>query len=240
MNSYSIFANYYDLLTQNAEHKVRSDYISGFFNATDKAHYKILDVACGTGKIAEYLKDDGYDITGLDLSEDMLSIASSRLGTKIVKSDMRSFNFKNSFNAVICTLDSLNHLTEKQGWIDFFNSSYNSLCDNGLLIFDVNSVFKHNHILADNAFIFDEEDFFLSWDNELLENNIVRILLDFFIYNGKNYDRYSEEIFEKAFDIVEIKEMLSDRFDIIGIYDDLSFNEPRNNSERVYFICKRK
>ena len=240
MESYNIFAKYYDLLTRNAEHKVRSDYISGFFNANDKESFKVLDVACGTGKIAEYLKNDGYDVTGLDLSEDMLSIASSRLGTKIIKSDMRSFDFNNGFNAVICNLDSLNHLTEKDGWIGFFKSAYNSLSENGSLIFDVNTVYKHKYVLADNAFVFDEEDFFLSWDNEFLEDNTVRILLDFFVFNEKNYDRYSEEIFERAFEIDEIKEMLSPYFEVIGVYDDLTLETPKYDSERVYFICKRK
>ena len=240
MNSYNIFAKYYDVLTQNAQHKVRSDYISGFFNAKDKEDFKILDVACGTGKIAKYLKDQGYDVTGLDLSEDMLSIASTRLGTNVIIGDMRSFNFYSSFNAVICNLDSLNHLNEREEWVSFFKSAYNSLKENGCLIFDVNTVYKHNEILSDNAFVFDEEDFFLSWDNELLEDNKVRILLDFFVFNGKNYDRYSEEIFETAFSVDEIKDMLKPYFEVLNVYDDLKFSEPKEDSERIYFICKRK
>ena len=79
-----------------------------------------------------------------------------------------------------------------------FDCVYNSLDNGGVFVFDVNTVYKHQCILADNTFVFDEEDFFLSWDNEYLGDNTVRILLDFFVFNGSSYDRYSEEFNEKG------------------------------------------
>ncbi len=238
MSNYGIFAKYYDRLTDNAGYEVRSDYISGFFNAAEPKDYKVLDIACGTGSIAKYLKNKGYCVTGLDSSEEMLAEASLKLGANLIKGDMRSFDFEKSFDACICNLDSLNHLENISEWTDCFKSVHSSLKDGGMFIFDVNTVYKHNEILADNSFIFDEEDFFLAWDNELLENGKVRILLDFFIFNGTNYDRYSEEITETAFTIEEIKDALSEYFDVIGIYDELTQEPPKDNSERLYFVCK--
>ena len=90
-----------------------------------------------------------------------------------------------------------------------------------------------------DTFVFDEEDFFLSWDNEYLGDNTVRILLDFFVFNGSSYDRYSEEFYEKAYSIDEIVSAL-DGFEIIDIFDDLTFDKPKDDSERLYFVCKRK
>ncbi len=236
MSSYNKFAYYYDRLTENVDYEVRSDYISGFFNRNEK---KLLDLACGTGSITKLLYDKGFEVTGVDISEDMLTVASSKCAARFIKGDMRTLQFNNEFDACVCLLDSINHLESKEDWQSCFESIHRALKENGLFVFDVNTVFKHNQILADNAFIFDEEDFYLAWDNEYVGSNKIRIILDLFAFNGKNYYRYSEEFTEKAYEIDEIKEMLSGLFDIKGIYDDLTHNPPNEESERVFFICKR-
>ena len=92
--------------------------------------------------------------------------------------------------------------------------------------------------MKDNTFVFDEENFFLSWDNEYLGENTVRILLDFFVFNGVNYDRFSEEFCEKAYEISELENKLN-KFKILGVYDELTLTEPKNDSERIYFVCKK-
>ena len=238
--SYGVFAEYYDRLTSNAEYKKRAEYMEGFFNFSDKSKRKVLDLACGTGSICKEFADMGYDVTGLDLSEEMLSIASTKANIRLLKHDMRNFNFENEFDACVCAFDSLNHLETLEDWKKCFFSVYSSLKDGGIFVFDVNTIYKHNNILADNAFIFDEDDFFLAWDNEGLENNKVRILLDFFIFNGENYDRQSEEFVESAFSVDEIKDALADYFTLDGVYDDMTRNAPAAESQRLYFVCKRK
>ena len=138
----------------------------------------------------------------------------------------------------ICSLDSINHLKDISEVRKCFDCVYNSLDNGGVFVFDVNTVYKHQCILADNTFVFDEEDFFLSWDNEYLGDNTVRILLDFFVFNGSSYDRYSEEFNEKAYTVEELKNIL-DKFEIIGIYDEMTLEPPKSDSERIYFVCKK-
>ncbi|MDE6768076.1 MAG: class I SAM-dependent methyltransferase, partial [Eubacterium sp.] len=152
--------------------------------------------------------------------------------------DISDFSLPDKFDYCICLLDSLNHLENFDAVKSCFECVYNSLNENGLFIFDVNTIYKHRHILGDNTFIFDEEDFFLSWDNEYCDNNRVRILLDFFIFNGKNYDRFSEEFYEKAYELDELKSILNG-FEIIAVYDELTTDSPAEDSQRVYFICKK-
>ena len=238
MNSYKTFAQFYDELTDNVDYKVRSDYISNFFSRYSNGGNKVLDLACGTGTMTALLCEKGYDVTGIDLSCDMLSLASSKCDARFISADISDFDINEKFDYCICLLDSINHLNGVDDVNACFNCVYDSLNEDGLFIFDVNTIYKHNNILADNTFVFDNDGYFLSWDNEQMEDNVIRILLDFFVYNGKNYDRFSEEFYEKAYEIDELKSMLKN-FEIIGIYDELTENSPKANSERVFFVCKK-
>lgn len=239
---YNYFAYRYDELTENVDYDAGSDYISGFLNEQGIGEDStLLDLACGTGTMSLLLKNRGYRVTGMDLSEEMLSVADHKAQGEIpfIKADMRDFRLENAVDACVCCLDSLNHLSSLEDIESTFKCVHESLRDGGIFIFDVNTVYKHNHVLADNSFIFDEEDYFLAWDNEFLEENRVRIMLDFFVFNGENYDRYSEEFIETAFSEECIRAALNPYFEVLGVYDELTLDPPKTDSERIYFVCKR-
>lgn len=243
MKPYNHFAEIYDDLTENVNYKVRSDYISDFFNKYSiPQNASVLDLACGTGSITEELLKKGYSPIGIDLSNEMLTVADSKLSGKIqlINADMRDFKLVNPVDAAVSLLDSINHLESEDDLNECFECVYNSLKNNGLFIFDVNTVYKHNYILGNNTFVFDEENYFLSWDNELLKNNKIRIMLDIFMFNGESYDRFSEEFIETAYEADTLKRLLTPYFDVLGVYDELTLNNPESNSERLYFVCKRR
>ena len=240
---YNYFALHYDELTENVDYKVRSDYISGFFNKLGmNQNAKLLDLACGTGTMSLLFKEKGYHVVGIDLSSEMLSIADNKANGTIpfIKAKMQNFKLSEPVDACLCCLDSINHLNNIKEVEKTLKCVYNSLNENGIFIFDVNTIYKHRNILADNCFVFDEENYFLAWDNEQIDDYSVRIILDFFVYNGISYDRYSEEFIETAFETEALSAALNPYFEILGIYDDLSYEAPKADSERIYFVCKRK
>ncbi len=245
MSSYSIFAHFYDRLTENVDYEVRSNYISDFFKTNKIATGTILDLACGTCSMSLPFVKNGFRLIGIDVSEEMLSAASEKLlrlsdNFSLVKADMTNFCLSEKADGCICTLDSINHLTDEKDVEACFQNVYHSLKKDGLFVFDVNTIYKHNEILGDNTFVFDEEDFFLSWDNELDENDTVRILLDFFIFNGHNYDRFSEVFSERAYPLDLLKNMLIKiGFKNVMMYDELTYDFPKSDSQRVFFVCKR-
>ncbi len=242
MSSYNSFAAFYDRLTENVDYKVRSEYISNFFSRHSNGGKTVLDLACGTASISEHLAKKGYNIIGIDLSEEMLTVAASKNipNLQLVKGDMTDFSLPFKVDNCVCSLDAINHLIDFNDVLKCFNSVYYSLSDGGVFVFDVNTQYKHRHILFDNTFVFDEDDFFLSWDNNYIGNDIVEIYLDFFVFNGKNYDRFSENIKERAYSTDSIKEgLVYTGFDIIGVYDELTLDEPREDSERQYFVCRK-
>lgn len=243
MSSYVTLAQYYDSLTENADYKVRSDYISNFFSQYGQGELTLLDLACGTGNISQYMAKKGYDIIGIDLSDDMLVQANSKgiENAVFVKGDIKDFQLPYKVNYCISSLDSINHLADIDEVISCFKCVYSSMNENGIFVFDVNTLYKNEFVLGNNTFVYDEDDYFLCWDNEYIGDGTVNIFLDFFIDNGTSYDRFSENFKEKAYDIAEIREALKTvGFDIIGIYDELTEQEPKDDSERLYFVCKRK
>lgn len=245
MSSYQTFAYLYDELTQNVEYEKRCDYILSFFEQNGIKSGTVLDLACGTGSMSIPFMKKGYSIIGVDLSEEMLEIASNRLfeagnSFSLLKAKMQEFELSEKADACICCLDSINHLNNIDDVLATFKNVYDSLNNGGLFVFDVNTVYKHNEILADNTFVFDEDDYYLVWDNEAVDDRTVRILLDMFILNGESYDRFSEEFEETAYSVEELSSLLNKvGFVDIKVYDELSYDEPKSDSERLYFVCKK-
>lgn len=241
MKSYNHFAEVYDELTENVEYKKRFNYILRFFNSYNiKTGSDILDLACGTGTFSKMLADCGYDVTGIDASTQMLTIADAKCGGQVhfINTDMRNFCLKKKYDACICCLDSINHLSNMDDIKSAFRCVNDSLVKGGLFIFDINTLYKHNKILADRTFVFDREEYFLSWDNEYAGNGKIHIFIDLFVRDGKIYKRYSEEFSETAYSLKAVKSALKPFFTIEGIYNDLSLKSPERTSERLYFICR--
>lgn len=244
MSSYNQFAYVYDELTENVEYKKRFEYIMTFFNDFGiSSPAKVLDLACGTGNFSKLFSKAGFQVTGIDASTEMLTVAQSKCGSEVefLKGDMRSFELPVKYDACICCLDSINHLSSIEDVANAFRCVNNSLIKGGLFIFDVNTLYKHNQILSNHAFVFDCEKYFLAWDNEYISDGEVKIFLDIFVNNNSElYERYSESFIEKAYSCNALRTALEPYFDVIGIFNDMSRNKPDSVSERLYFVCRSK
>ena len=241
MNPYDAWARVYDHLTENVEYEARSAYISGFFLQYGvEPGAQVLDLACGTGSISRCLLERGYRVTGVDLSADMLTIAQSKCPDgAFYQASMTAYSAPAQFDACVCLLDSINHLTALSDVEDCFCRVAENLRPGGLFLFDVNTVYKHRQVLAGQTFVFDEEDYYLVWDNEALDDTAVRVLIDLFCYNGESYDRLSDSFTERAYTHRQLAAALSE-FEILGRYAELTTDAPGPETQRVFYVCKRK
>lgn len=243
MSNYDFLADFYDELTENVEYDKRAEYIYSLlkeYGAQDGC--RILDLACGTGSLLCRFQNFGFKVIGLDASEEMLVRADykSQGNVMLLKSQMQDFQLSEKVDACVCSLDSINHLSNDEDVKSAFKCVREALNDGGLFIFDVNTVYKHNEVLADNTFAFEGDDYFICWDNEALGNNTERIIIDIFLEENGMYRRFTEDFNEKAYETEELLSFLEPYFDVIGIFDDLSKNSPKPDSERIYFVCKGK
>ena len=237
---YGDFAAAYDALTFNVPYDEIADYYTKILcSLTDGK--RLLDMGCGTGSLTVRMKKRGFDVIGQDASADMLTYAAEKSSDIFwINQKMEETALAEPVDAIISTLDSVNHLPDKNAIQQCFQCAADNLRDGGAFVFDVNTVYKHNEVLADNTFVFDEDDYYLVWDNEAVDDRTVRILLDIFLFNGENYDRFSEEFEETAYSVEELSTWLKNSgFVDIKVYDELSYDEPKNDSERLYFVCKK-
>ena len=228
MNGYHIFSQFYDNLTFNVDYKKRADYIQSVFSLFGHEWGLSLDLACGTGSLTVELKKRGVDIYGIDGSYDMLSQAMDKaydagLDMLFLCQQMENIDLYGTIDTCICTLDSLNHITDKAKLQRVFDRVALFMNPDGTFVFDVNTVYKHHRILANNTFVYDTDRVYCVWQNSLKENNIVNIDLDLFEREGETYRRYSEHFKERAYEIDELTAMLSQSgFEVKAVYRDMS------------------
>lgn len=249
MSGYHSFSFFYDKLTENISYKERAKYFDMLIKKHNGKKNLLLDLACGTGSLSEELSRMGYDVIGVDGSEEMLNEAfdkkiQSGLNIQYLCQDMTNLDMFGTIDVTICALDSLNHLST----LDDVRRTFERVslfCEpGGLFIFDVNTPYKHRNILRNNTFIYDLEDVYCVWQNSFDEDAAdcrVDISLDIFEKDESGtYRRYYDELWEIAFEreVLE-KELVSAGMVIEAVYDYDTVNIPSDNSQKLVFVARK-
>lgn len=246
MKGYSCFADYYDRLTQNVGYPQRAEYLCSLFAHLGHEPGLLLDLACGTGSLTLELKKRGIDCYGIDASPEMLSIAqqkAAQVGESMLFlcQDMRDIDLYGTVDTVLCCLDSINHLTSAKDVLRTFERVSLFLNPGGYFIFDVNTIYKHREVLANNTFVYDTEAVFCVWQNTLTESTCkVQIHLDFFERDGNCYYRKQEDFSERAYAHEAIADMLKKAgLTLVACYADESFREPVEDTQRIFYVARK-
>lgn len=175
---------------------------------------EILDVACGTGVVTVELAKKGYEMTGIDLSHDMLGHARERarkhgVKIKLMRDDMRTFSVAQQFPCVISTHDVLDHLFEDKELDQAFQRIAGTLLPDGLFIFDMNCWEGIRHLNGRTIFVENSERsgaYHLIAEDGTLETNIVGFLR----VEDNLYERFAETLFQRCYSNEEIERRLAD------------------------------
>ena len=252
MTGYGDFAFYYDLLTENVDYEKRSEYIRNLLvdNGIDKGI--LLDLACGTGTLTLLLAQMGYDMIGVDASEEMLSVAQEKkmeagIGNEAIFlcQKMQELDLFGTVDAAVCTLDSINHVTDEENVKEIFRRVSLFMEDNGIFIFDVNTPYKHKEILGDNTFVYDMDDVYCVWQNSTDEKMLTKVSLDIFekVEDEEGEDvfvRYSEEFSERGYELSDIQKWVSEyKFELIGLYEEMTREKIKTDTQRAVFVFRK-
>jgi ubiquinone/menaquinone biosynthesis C-methylase UbiE len=246
LGGYGGFARVYDRLTENVPYAEMARQIVSYTERFGGKKGILLDLACGTGSLSEELARQGFDVIGVDSSEEMLNCAldkkfDSGLPIQYLRQDMRSLDMFGTIDVTVCTLDGINHLESAADVLRAFER-VSLFCDpDGLFIFDVNTLHKHRDVLADNAFIYSLDGLYCGWQNEYdPADSSVRIFLDIFEENGGTYERCSEDFREIYLPHDEIANLLEKAgLKLLAVYDNYTDEPTTETSERAVYVCKK-
>lgn len=248
MSGYAEFSGVYDILTQNVDYPQRADYIADLLSQNGVTGGILLDLACGTGTMSVEMAKKGFEVIGVDASGEMLSIAMNNAyeaeqNILFLCQQMQQLDLYGTINAAICTLDSINHLTDISDVEAAFSKVSLFMEQNGIFVFDVNTPYKHREILANNTFVYDTDGVYCVWQNTLdADTDTVQIDLDIFEEIEPDvYERTQESFCERSYPIdVLLKLLEKTGFEPIAVFDELTEQPPQENSQRVFIAARKK
>lgn len=250
MDAYGGLAEVYDLFMDNVPYESWSRELIRILREYGVLDGLVLDLGCGTGKMTRLLARAGYDMIGIDASEEMLGVAKEReaedSGILYLHQDMREFELYGTVRAVVCVCDALNYMLTETELQSVFSLVNMYLDPGGMFLFDLNTLYKYREILGERAICENREEGSFIWENYFdEETGINEYDLTLFI-RGENkqdslFQRFEETHYQRAYSVEEIKKALEEAglaFEIC--YDAFTREPPRQNSERIYVIAREK
>jgi SAM-dependent methyltransferase len=239
---YDILAEHYDDLQLTGDTEAWGPYILGLITDFCKAEGKtVTDLGCGTGVITNFLASKGFEVTGVDLSPDMLAIASSGDETGTVSwicADITSYEGP-TCGCFISTMDTIGHITDKDSLAKMFASVSGLLEEGGIFILDATTKHHFEDTLGENVFYEDYDDFTLLWVNHYdKETKINHAELTLFeLCEDDLYERYDGELTARCYSSEEIEEMAkSAGLKTYAKFGDLNREEPSGKDERIFYV----
>ena len=250
MEAYTSFAEVYDQFMDNVPYREWADFLQEILQKEGINDGLVLDLGCGTGSMTEELAGRGYDMIGVDNSEDMLEIAMEKRqesGHDILYllQDMQEFELYGTVRAVVSVCDSVNYVTEKEELEQVFRLVNNYLDPGGIFVFDFNTEYKYREVLGDRTIAENREDSSFIWDNYYYEEeHMNEYELTLFIQEADQkelYHKYQETHFQSTYTLEEIRELLEKsglRF--VAAYEDYTKEAPGKGSERICVVAREQ
>lgn len=206
----------------------------------------VLDLGCGTGTLTELLYQKGYDMIGVDYSEEMLGIALEKKessGSEILYlcQDMRELDLYSTVGTVVCVCDSVNYLLENDEVEETFALVNNYLYPGGLFIFDFNTVYKYEKVIGDAVIAENRDACSFIWENYYHgEERLNEYDLTIFVQEeGELFRRFTETHFQRGYTLEEMKGFVEKAgMEIVLVLDADTHKEPEEKSERIYIAAR--
>ncbi|MBO0458992.1 class I SAM-dependent methyltransferase [Enterococcus hulanensis] len=241
--AYETFAFVYDEVMDDSLYQQWLDFS---LRHLPKAANQVLELACGTGALAVEFAKKGFDVTGLDLSEEMLTLASDRaiqedVSINWVAGDMLDLTDIGKYQAVTCFSDSLCYMQDATQVQQVFKGVYQLLEESGTFIFDVHSIYQIDEVFPDYSFHDQTEDFAFLWDSYSGDSShSIEHFLTFFVKKeGEMFERFDELHKERTYSLDMYQKMLTEVGFKVEVFADFMDDEPMETSKRWFFVCQK-
>lgn len=249
MEAYTDFAQVYDELMDETPYEKWSHNITDVLEEYDIRDGLVLELGCGTGSMTELLAAKGYDMIGVDASEEMLNIANDKRiesGHDILylNQDMRTFELYGTVRAVVSVCDSLNYLLEDEDIIECFKLVNNYLDPKGIFFFDFNTRYKYENVIGDTVIAENREDCSFIWENfydpeEMINEYDLTVFVKEDSEDEDIFRRFQEVHYQRGYTFEEMKGFIEKAgLVFIKAYDADTLGEVTAESERIYCVAQ--
>lgn len=248
MESYESLAFSYDELTQDVQYEQRADFVEKLFARAKIPVHTVLDLACGTGTMTGIFTERGYELIGVDSSEEMLLLAQEKaqalrgIPPLFLHQSMPELDLYGTVEACICCLDSLNYLTRPRDVQRTFERLKLFIAPGGVLVFDVHAPRKME-ALDSQVFLDERDDVYCIWRTEYRKRaKMLDYYVDIFrLCEDGAWERSFEEHHQRAYTVEELTQWLKEAgFTAIRTHGDRKLHRPDTDEGRIYFSAIRK
>ena len=246
MNAYTGFAGVYDRFMEDVPYEQWRDIIVKELKNALIQDGLLLDLGCGTGTLTRMLADEGYDMIGVDGSEEMLMEAREKTdGTDILYlcQDMRAFELYGTVRAVVSTCDTMNYLLTRSDFIQTVRLVNNYLDPGGLFIFDLNTLYKFREVMGNTTIAESGEDASFIWDN-FFDEETGRNEYDLTLFIRREdglFERKIEVHEEQGYTTEEVMGFLeAGGMEFVRVFDADTGGEPTDTSEKIFFVARER
>ncbi len=254
MEAYTGFAGVYDQLMDETPYAQWCENVVHVLDKYGICDGLLLDLGCGTGTLTELLAAKGFDMIGVDCSEEMLNIACEKRDQSghdilYLNQDMRTFELYGTVRAVVSVCDSLNYLLEKEELEACFRLVSNYLDPKGIFFFDFNTRYKYETVIGDSVIAENRDDCSFIWENYFdPESGINEYDLTVFareqeasVSGQELFARFQEVHFQRGYTLEEIKSLIEGAgLAFVRAFDADTLKEVTDKSERIYCIAQEK
>lgn len=245
MDAYHALAASYDRLTNDVDYEATVEFYKQILEREGLKPRTVLDLACGTGSVTKILAEKGFSVTGVDMSEEMLTEAFMKVQDlpnppRFICQKLQELYVPRGVDLAVCALDSLDYITNPDDCAEAIRRTYKALNPGGIFIFDVNTPEKLR-AMDDQIFLDEDDDVYCVWRGEFDEDtNICTYAMDLFQRSGNVWQRSYEEHCEYAYSQQQLMTYLKAAgFTRIEVYGDRKFEAPGAGEQRMYFKARK-
>ena len=245
MEAYHDLALGYDRLTNDVDYVAVVDFYRQILKKEGLQPRTAVDLACGTGSVALLLAEDGMDVTAVDMSEEMLTVAFQKAQAcqnppMFVCQKLQELHLPKGVDLAVCALDSIDYITDPQDCQEAIRRIYRVLNPGGCFVFDVNTPEKLR-AMDGQVFLDEDDNVYCIWRGEFdEETNVCSYGMDLFLRHGDVWHRSFEEHREFAYSADQLVEYLKKAgFTDIAVYADRKFSPPRDGEQRIYLKARK-
>ena len=245
MDAYHNLALSYDRLTNDVDYPATVAFYFELLKREKLEPRTAVDLACGTGSVTLLLAEKGLQVTGVDMSEEMLCVAAQKAENTenrpmFVCQKLQQLHLPKGVDLAVCALDSMDYITNPADCREAIRRVYKALNPGGCFIFDVNTPEKLQ-AMDGQVFLDEDEDVYCVWRGEFdAKTNICTYWMDLFQKRGSAWQRSYEEHREYAYSAEQLIEYLKAAgFTAIEVFGDRKFTAPEEGEQRIYLKARK-